>query len=331
MALACAAVAACAAGAAVGIADQAFMGPETVLCAVLAALILAPVVYRAASGTFDLFEPVVLVSAIYLLYFVVGPLMRFATDRMVFVGYDFQQAYRGGLMAVGVVVASMWAGYAVPVGPAPGTAVARRRVWDPAAARRMAWALAGLALLGMVGWSRIAGRSLGTFFLPGLFGALEGGEGGTDVAYLFLAIEWFIPALLVLVISGGLRRRWSLAAVVVLVSIVYVSIGFRYRLLVMWLALGILLYLRRESRPRLAVLVPSGAVMFLFVGWLAWARTFFRTGGAAGGLDLNFADAIEGALSDTRIFETFCVVMQRVPAHIDYVGFAPLSYIFILP
>ncbi|HEY0022670.1 MAG TPA: hypothetical protein VGB24_07155 [Longimicrobium sp.] len=310
---------------------QAFMGPETLLCLVVGAVILAPVAVRLATGTFDLFEPMVLVTGLYLLYFVVGPLVRFSMDDMVFVGYDFEQVYAGALLAVLVVAGSLWAGYAVPVGPRPGSMVAHRRSWDPEAARRLGWGLVVLALVFMLLWARIAGRSLGTFFLPGLFGSMGGGGDGPDIPYLFLAIEWFTPALLVLVIAGALRGPWSRAAAILLITIVYVSIGFRYRVVILWIAFSMLLYLKAGKRPRLAVLVPAVMGAFLFVGWLAWARLFFRSGGANGGLSFQLGDVVQGALSDTRVFETFGAVMQVVPQHVDYVGFDPLGYLIILP
>ncbi|WP_331878965.1 hypothetical protein [Longimicrobium sp.] len=310
---------------------QGFMGRETLLCLLLGGIILAPAAVRMATGTFDLFEPMVLVTGLYFLYFVVGPLVRFSMDDMVFVGRNFEAAYARGLLAVLVVVLSLWAGYAVPVGPPPGSAAALRRRWDPAAARRMGWGLVLLALVFMLLWARIAGRSLGTFFLPGLFGSMGGGGDGPDIPYLVLAIEWFTPALLVLVIAGALRGLGSRAAAVLLITIVYVSIGFRYRVVILWIAFSMLLYLKAGKRPRLAVLVPAGLGAFMFVGWLAWARLFFRSGGANGGLAFNFGDVVQGGLSDTRVFETFGAVMQVVPQHVDYVGFDPLAYLFILP
>jgi hypothetical protein len=310
---------------------QAFMGPETLLCLVLGAVILAPVAVRMATGTFDLFEPMVLVTGLYFLYFVVGPLVRFSTDDMVFVGRNFEATYARGLVAVLVVVLSLWAGYAVPVGPRPGSMTAHRRPWDPEAARRMGWVVVALALVFMLLWARIAGRSLGTFFLPGLFGSSGPAGDGPDIPYLFLAIEWFTPALLVLIIAGGLRSAWSRVAAVMLITIVYVSIGFRYRVVILWIAFAMLLYLKAGRRPRLTMLVPAGVGAFLFVGWLAWARLFFRSGGASGGLSFDLADVVQGGLSDTRIFETFAVVLQTVPQHVEYVGLDPLAYLFVLP
>ncbi|HEX8242308.1 MAG TPA: O-antigen polymerase, partial [Longimicrobium sp.] len=201
---------------------------------------------------------------------------------------------------------------------------------EAAAARRLAWWLVALALLAMVAWARVAGRTLWTFFLPGVFGATDAG-GGTDVAYLFLAIEWFMPAFMVLIAAGAMRSRWRALAVLVLVSIVYVSIGFRYRLVVLWLAAAMLVYLRAGKRPALATLLPGTAVAFAVVGWVGWARIYFRSAGAVGGLTTDRRRILLGALSDTRIFETFTAVLGLVPNYVRFAHFRPLLYIFILP
>jgi hypothetical protein len=329
-------VAALLAGCAAAVAVQSFMGIETLLCLALGLLIVAPLAWRWATGRFDVMEPMVLVAAIYMLYFVVAPLVRFWMDDMTFLQRNFQSEYGRGLLAVAVVVASMWTGYALPVGPrpAPGARLAEpARALPPAeaaAARRLGWRLVALALLAMVAWARVAGRTLWTFFLPGVFGGIDAG-GGTDVAYLFLAIEWFMPAFMVLVAAGAMRSRWRALTILVLVSVVYVSIGFRYRLVVLWLAAGMLVYLRAGKRPSLATLLPGAAVAFGVVGWVGWARTYFRSAGAVGGLTTDRRRLLLGALSDTRIFETFTAVLELVPNYVRFAHFKPLLYIFILP
>src|SRR5205085_12508069 len=87
-------------GALVALIGNTLMGAEALVCVLLGLLILAPLAYRAWTGTFDLFEPVVLIAGVYMVYFVVGPLVRFALDDMQFVGRDFEADYMLGLLAV---------------------------------------------------------------------------------------------------------------------------------------------------------------------------------------------------------------------------------------
>ncbi len=323
-----------AAGVAAALAGGRHLGAESLLCVLIGLLTLAPLVGRWWEGTFDLFEPAAIVAVVYFVYFVFAPLARFASDDLTFVGRNFEADYLPALVAVLVAVVSMWLGYALPVGPPPEPPGAPPPAVSPAAlrtARRLGWALVGVAIVFMALWARVAHRSFLTFLLPGLFPVANVEDGGTDIAYLFLSIEWFIPALVVLMAGGGLRTGKRRLAAVLAVTVVYVSIGFRYRIVLLWLAVVMLTFLQAERRPRLRHLVVPGVVAFLASGWLAQARLFFRSGGAYGGLAFNLRDAVLLGLADTRIFETFAAVPRVVPAFTGFSGLAPFAYPFILP
>ena len=320
-------------GTAVAFAGREFMGREAALCVLIGVLTLAPLALRAWTGTFDLFEPAVVIAAVYFVYFVFAPLVRFASDDLTFIGRDFETLYFRALLAVLVAVVAMWLGYALPVGPKParpGVPRAPVRPFELRAGRRLGWRLLVAAVLGMTLWARLAHRSLLTFLLPGLIHVSDEG-GGTDIAYLFLSIEWFVPALVFIVAGGGLRRPRRRLAVVLAVTLIYVSIGFRYRIALLWLAVGMLSYLQWGRRPRVLSLVVPGVLAFLAAGWLAQARLFFRTGGAVGGLGFDLRSVVASGLSDTRIFETFAAVLATVPGFINYSGSAPFTYVILLP
>lgn len=327
-------IAAAGTGLAIALACTQHFGAESVLCVLIGALILAPLAVRWWTKRFDLFEPAVLVATVYFVYFVFAPLVRFATGDVTFIQRNFEHDYMGALVAVLVAVVAMWLGYAMPIGPAPEPADARAPVAPPEvrrAARRFSTALIVGAVVCMTLWARLAHRSLWTFLLPGLVPANTSEEGGTDIGYLFLSIEWFVPALVVLIAAGGLRGRVRRIAAVLAVTLIYVSIGFRYRIVLLWLAVGMLVYLQAGRRPRVRNLVIPGALAFLASGWLAQARLFFRSAGTAGGLGFNLRDAILVSLADTRIFETFAAVLRVIPGFIAFSGVAPFTYPFILP
>jgi hypothetical protein len=321
---------AAAAGCGVGVVGNGQMGLEALMAVALGLLILAPIFVRLIRGEFDLFEPMVMVSAVYFLYFSAAPLIRFAMDDMVFVGRNFQDDYAEGLLTMFPCVLALWAGYALPVGPSPRQGPGP--AWSPARARTLAWACAGCALLCMVLWARVAGRSVGIFFLPGLIGSASADSaGGTDVAYFFLAIEWFIPVLLILMAMGGLRGRGRLLGMLLFITIIYISIGFRYRIVVMWLAVGMLAYLRTGTRPNVLRILPLGVAGLAFIGWLGQARLFFRSAGTIGKLGFDFRGTLLSAITDTRIFETFMAVQDVVPQFVDHAGIQPFVYPLVLP
>ncbi|GJG88441.1 hypothetical protein tb265_36220 [Gemmatimonadetes bacterium T265] len=322
-----------AAGVAVAYAMSAFMGAAVVLCVLVGVLIITPLALRLWTDTFDLFEPVTIISIVYFVYFVVGPLARIATDDLSFIGRSSEADFVPVLVAIAVAVSAMWLGYALPIGPRPAlrdTPLSSETVDSVRYGRRMAGLLVVMAGLGIIVWARLAGRSLRYFLLPGVSQAADAGQGGTDIPYFFFAVEWFIPAVAVLIATDGLRGRFARTALIAFVTVMYVSIGFRYRIAVLWFAAGIVAYLRVGRRPRVLHLVVPCSLAFLGAGWLAAAREFFRSGGAAGSLGFDLRSALLAGLSDTRIFETFGAVLATVPRFLPYAGITPFAYPFLL-
>ncbi|HEY0777072.1 MAG TPA: O-antigen polymerase [Gemmatirosa sp.] len=310
-----------------------FMGIAIVACGFVAALLVAPIGLRWATGRFDVFEPAMIIAGVYLFYFVFGPLARIATEDFWFLDRNFQSVYVPALEAIAVAVAAMWVGYALPVGPTP--ALAGEPPSPIAAAsmesgQRMARMLVTAAVLGMVAWARLSGHSLLYFLLPGVTRPVDSAEGGVDVPYLFFAVEWFIPAVTVLIALGGLRGRATRAAVIGVLTVMYVSIGFRYRVAILWFAVAIVTYLRAGRRPRLLYMAVPATLAFLLGGWLAGARAFFRSNGAEGTLAFDLRGSVVGGLSDTRIFETLGAVVTTVPRFLPHAGLLPFAYPLIL-
>ena len=310
-----------------------FMGAAIVACVFIAVLLVAPAVLRWATGTFDVFEPAMIISGVYVFYFVLGPLARIATGDFWFIDRNFEAVYLPALAAVALAVGAMWLGYALPIGPAaapPGRSLPPRTAASVRFGRRLAGMLLVGAALGMVLWARLAGRSLLYFLLPGISRPVDNAEGGVDIPYFFFAVEWFIPAVTMLIALGGLRRRSTRYATIGLLSVVYISIGFRYRVAVLWFAVAIVTYLRAGRRPRLLFLIVPTTFAFLLGGWLAGARAFFRSGGMEGSLAFDLKGSILGGLSDTRIFETLGAVVTTVPRFLPHAGLLPFVYPIIL-
>ena len=310
-----------------------FMGVQIGALLLLAVLVVLPVAVRLATGRFDVFEPAVIISGVYCFYFVLGPLVRIATGDFFFLDRNFEADYGQAILAVAVAVGSMWIGYALPIGPRPvadDTPMTRVAAASVPYGRRMAGMLLVGAVLGVVVWARLAGRSLLYFLLPGV--TQSGGDvnGGTDVPYFFFAVEWFIPAITVLIALGGLRGRLARAVPIGLLSVVYVSIGFRYRVAILWFAVAIVTYARAGRRPRVLYMAVPATLAFLLGGWLAGARAFFRSSGAEGSLAFDLRGSVVGGLSDTRIFETLGAVLATVPRFLPHVGLLPFIYPIIL-
>lgn len=324
-------------GVATGSAGAHEYGIELLLAGGLAAAAVLPAVVRGWTGRFDPFEPLLTVAGVYLVYFVAGPLLRLLTGDTVVIGRDMRPFYAPAFGAVLVGVLAMWLGYHLPLGAAVGRQLTRVRGGEqssPAALkrlRRIGWGLTVAAVAALVLWSRLEGQSLARFFLPGVIAPAEKTGGGTNLAYLFLAIEWFIPAFLILSVSGGFRARPVQWAYFAFVSMAYTSLGFRYRLVILWVATFMLAYLRRGRRPRATTLLAGAGAVLLFAGWLGIARAVFKQSARKATATPTFVEVARNSLSDTEVFETFGAVLDAVPSRVEFAGPDPYVYVLVQP
>lgn len=330
-------LAAVAVGAVVALVQPYFFGTEILLALAIGALSLAPLMVRAWQGRFDVFEPVTMVSFVYLLYFCVGPLFWMLTNDFGYLGSSYEMHYMRGLLAVSVPILATWVGYSLPVGKRLGHRLAPPvRLGEPGlrVLRRWGWGLTGAAVTGIVMWIVVSRQSLTRFLLPGvLTTAPQGGaEGpGMDIPYLFVAIDWFVPAFLLVLAGGGFRTRRSAWIYWMCVLVVYVSMAFRYRTLVFVIATAVLLYQRRGRRPGWGILTTGTTAVFLGAGWLSMLRTFFGSYGTQGSAEVSVTTAFQAALIDTRIFDTFATILYTYPRFKEHASLDPFLYVFILP
>lgn len=317
------------------------LGVEIVLALLLACIIAIPVVARILRDEFDVFEPCVLVAAVFLFYFVISPLISLATGTTEFLGRDFRLLYARGADATMVAVVAAWLGYSSPWGKAFGRAVGR---WVPASPistptgrrlmRRFGWMLTIGACAGVTLWVVLTGQPVSKFLLPGVVATSDTArlDDLQGLNYLFLTLEWFTPAFLILIASGGLRSRLARWSYAFLVQIPFVSLGFRYRLVIFFGAWMTLTYLQRKRRPHVAILVSCALVALLLFGYIAGARSYVRSYGSSGSLETGTAtDVFEDARMDTRIYETFLAVLDAVPRRVDHTYWEPITYVFVLP
>jgi hypothetical protein len=329
-----AAAAAAAAGAAVASVQAYFHGTEILLAVLVGLICLAPLGVRVWQGRFDLFEPLTLVAAVFFLYFSFAPLVRLLTYDFSYGGRSFEPMYGRGLLLVTIPILAAWVGYALPLGRSLGERFAAPlRLTEPGlrVMRRWGWVMTAAAFAGTALWLVTFGLSPTRFLLPGVLTSSAGTATGPDVAWFFLAMEWLVPAFLLLVAARGFPGRWALLAYLAVVLLMYVSMAFRYRLVVFLIAAVTLYYLRRERRPSTVLLGAGGGLLFMAAGWLSLARLYINTAGQYGSLEFSLEAVLKAGLADTRIFESFMAVTYLVPDYVDYAYFDPLVYPAVLP
>ena len=311
-------------------------GAEATQAIALGIGLVAPLFVRWIRGGVSTLEPIVFVTAVLFYYFVFSPLISILTEDYVFLGRSFLSLYSRGFLAVAIAASAIWLGYSLPPGASLGRSIShwiqlRRPPLIPRV-RGLAWKLTLAAVVALLAWARLSGRSIATLFLPGLLTQDSTRLSGESYNYLYLAIEWFIPAFVLLTYTGGLKNRtirWLYFGVVFLV---YFSIGFRYRILILIGAIAVIQAIRLGKKPRAVPVIATALIFVLVASYLGQARLFFRSAGREGTVAVGTSDELfDSARGDTRIFEGFLAVTDAVPRRIPHAGLEPIKYVFVLP
>ena len=306
----------------------------------LLAIIALPSILQALRGSLTIFEPITILSLVFLLYFAVSPLLYLVNDQTSYLGRDFRPVYLLGFVGVAISASFMWLGYSLPAGRRVGHWIASRlcpsalaglEITQLAYMRKWGLALLVGGVAGLILSLLFGGGSLSSVLLPGVVtdeSSAQPSDGTLN--YLFLMMEWFIPAYLLLLAAGALRRRWLAIALAAPILAIYVSVGFRFRIVIFLVGVATVIFAGR-SRRHVGALLVGGLILLAFMGYVGSARQFYRSGGMIGSPVPGRSDVVENSRSDTRIFETYAAVLSAVPKKVSYSGLDPLKSVFTLP
>ncbi len=279
----------------------------------------------------SLWSPEFLVGGIYLYYVVTGPMIARYTGMFVDRGVDMRPYYSVAWLGAGIALLSWAAGYhlaRVSRKPSPRAGM----IWtDDTGLWRLGIIL---NIVGVVAYVISAG--LGGF---AVFGGkiddpslTESIYAGAFANYLLLAVNFLIAGSSVLLLAR-LRGRGSwlvLAGWVLLAIIIYLTMGFRYRLVLLAGGMTFIYYLHFRKRPNL---VFFGVVISLFVvvmGVIGQTRTY------GSGLDLSrraqsVTDSFLSGFGETVVFATSGAVLEHVPGDRPFVWAEPLKQTLLMP
>ena len=238
------------------------------LIGAIATALLAPILWKAASGGFDVFEPLNAFALAWAIMFVIRPIAMISNNDFSFYfapAIDLRQSFDHMLLLALIGAIAFAVGYQLPV----GRLVARKvppppRGWDDGTviAICMAATAFGLALFGLFviqagGLSELnvitGGRSLAQYEL------LKGSNKYFLLGPVLLVGTTLVTWAIALDRRDPLLKFLALVQVVV-VFIVWNSFGSRIVLFPLFAGMIICWYLQRGRRPRLLTLVVAGLV-----------------------------------------------------------------------
>ncbi len=157
--------------------------------------------------------------------------------------------------------------------------------------------------------------------------------GGTFGNYLGLALNFAIPAVTLLFAYFIYTRKsvgWFLIAFAVSMGL-FISLGFRYRIVLMLGSIAIVYYYGRGKRPNLAVAAGGIFLLIVFMGILNITRQYgsgLNTKKLEGG---NTTEYYESGLRESLIFQTSGAVIDIVPERHPHAGMQPVWSTLMFP
>lgn len=301
---------------------------------VISLLLLVPVLYAVLVGRFDPLEPIYIVNAAYLLYFVYAPAEDLLEGREYFFGIHVSPLLIQGMVVLGAGLVAMLVGYYLRAGrdlagrtPRPTTAYE--------GATTYAVILAAIAVFAFGSWVQLSGM---TWLRLMTFGQLGGGADPGVMAnaddalanYMFGTLDWFTGAFMIVFAFMPRHRRLLLPAFLA-VFVIYSTIGFRFRVLIIALAPIVYYYLAHRRRPSVTTLLAGAVVAALVIGGIGSIRTKVRSAAAVSLDELSLARAEQSFSHDLDIYQPFLTLVENMPDPEGFVLGRSFSYIIYHP
>ena len=270
-----------------------------------------------------------MISLFFLVYFLIGPLSALALDKTMFVGTDMRTVFQPAWLAGTVGLLAVWIGYYSPVARLI-LARAPRANLDLNRFYACGLALTFVGCLSVVAWVAFSGTVLD------ILGMSVGIAPRTEFQepprwnYFYLGMSLVFVGVFIQLALRRISIPVALAFLLPL-SLVFLSIGFRYRLVFVLGGVTLLLHMRRNRPPRASVLAVIMLTLLIAFGLTGLTRQYYRGPDLARLSGMSWEDIYVGSLADTNTFYALGAVMDVVPRQYSFVGFDPLYYALILP
>jgi len=304
------------------------------LSIILILFILAtPIIISIIRKKFNPFEPIIIVSLLYFIYFVFAPINDLITGNTIFFGHDIAPAIPLGFIYVALGVLSMIIGYYLSFGKTVAKSIPSPKI-NPKLSIHYAMALGVFAFILLSFWIRGGGSNWIRYLTFNQLGssAIAGHDGFSSSPfrnYLGFTMNWFIASFVILYVFVK-RKRKILWCFFIAILIVFCTIGFRFRILILVLAPLVYYFLkvkRKNINFRLIVIV---IIIFLIVGVFGAVRNGFRSGNIAS-YSLTFYSSWNAFTRSLAIYQPFLVMIKAIPKLHDYYWGSSYTYIFLQP
>lgn len=268
----------------------------------------------------DLFEPLVLVSVVYISIFTVAPMHDLIIGNYYFFGVNlFSYGIKGTIIAV-IGFVMFCAGYS-------------RRDLIAQRAKPQHHAMPPQYNSGKI--LQVTSCVWAASFAMGLINAISGGKsityvltlgiiGASNTALTIDAPIGFAGAMAMALVPTSIiyahfGRSPFLNAVVQILSLTLLaSQGFRYIVIIFVLAHFYVWHIKKERAPRMGTLIALLCLLVIFVGVMGFYRTALRTGIDADWSLFGLNEVTQAVFGNLEIYKTYYGVIHAVPDLVPY-------------
>lgn len=302
---------------------------ESLYVILLLALILAVLIANVFSSKYHkLWSPLTVVALTYLYYTVAGPVLSIYLDdtyvRLLDHRPFFLNSWKGALLSFIFIII----GYVI-IGKIK---IERQEINFNLDLKKFGLRLYAIGFAGVIlafGFSSISSIN----FLSGDHLEQTAIGGGFSNYFLFM-MNLFIPACCIFLVKSIQKNKYSwLFIVSVLYPVaLYITLGFRYRVILLVLSLLTTYHLYLMKRPNFLALSLFSVLIITFMGIIGSTRTYFS---GLKNLDRienkSFGDLFVSGFSEAQTFQSTGLLIQNVPTAHDFMGLQAIYETIAMP
>lgn len=277
------------------------------------------------------FSPILFIAIIYLVYTVVGPIIFLNNEINVFpeayIRPFYSSAWLGSLISLGCISLA----YYFPV------LMARPRPEKVPNNQNKAFLIGfSICALGLCMYAAVnPGKFLAQLNPLNVGKVEEDMEIGGFVNYIANGISFVISGLAIMLISLPKHlfatQRFIFGVLLLISAALFVSIGFRYRILMLFVTLFFAYFLHKGARPSLTLIITSALVLVMSIGIIGETRTYGSGIKLEGIAKKQSRDILIDGFKDANIFPISGAVINAVPGRVPFVGLQLLKNVLIFP
>lgn len=273
----------------------------------------------------DFFEPITIISILYMMLFVFEPMIDICENNLKWFGGNYTSF---GIKGTWIAVAGylfFFIGYRTKrFSFAPSfhnelrykVKKETKEVEDNAYYAKVAIVFWIACYFLSVLFLLLSGKSLAFILTGGLTGNGDLLESRKMLGALSMFSYCLVGAWMLYFVYG---KNKSLKVITFILTVfIYYIRGYRFIIIIFALAPIVFMYLYKQKRPRLVTIIGAIIVMIIFVGFVAAARNSVRYGGGISSDMVNWDAALEQVKDNFRIYKTYYALVGYVPQKTNY-------------